>query len=530
MDFIKKHKFLITLVALFFGQFFLISPFGEFPLNDDWVHAEMVQHWATTGEFRLNPYTGPLLYSQLIYGTALAKIFGFSFTLLRFSTLFLTGGLVVSLFLFLKKYCKNEPLAFFSTLLIWLNPIFYGLTFTFMTDVPALALMFFAIMAFYTGAEKEKSYLFWVGGVLAFIGFFIRQTNILILPAVGALWLLQKPLRKIKYLLPIIIPGLTAVFLYHWLSTNGLIGEGGSYHEIEDKKELIKHIIWWGVYTVLYTGLFLLPLLVSYTKKIKTWWYLGFGTFGTLFSTWMRLRRHETFPYVSNTINRFGLGPFSDVLSGNYLPIFPNWVWISTSLVAGFGGGLLTYVVLQWLLTKKIYFTNHSFILAFALIFVLPILYFTGFDRYFLALILTGIIFWSLQFPETKLTWFSWILLGMMAFYTLSQTHFYLNWNRARADLVSTAFNTHNSNIDTLDSGYEWTGYHDYWEAAKTPRVYRWPAGSPWWLRFLMTNNNRTEVITSSPLEGYTTLETRIVPGLNPNNQLYLQKKNDVNQ
>ncbi len=523
-----KNKFLATLLILLVGQFFFISPLGEFPLNDDWVHAEMVQHWSDTGLFRLNPYVGPLLYTQLIYGTALSKIFGFSFTLLRFSSLALMGGLVIGLFLWLKKQTNNEPLAFFSALLIWLNPIAYSLSFTFMTDVPALAVLFFSIAAFYTGASKQKTTYFWLGGLLAAAGFFIRQTTILILPAAGVLWLIQKPIRKLKFLLPIVIPGLTAVAIYYWLGQHNLIGEGTSYHEIENKTELLKHALWWGVYTMLYLGLFLLPLSISLFKKVKTWWYLNFGALGTTFSLWLWLRRHESFPYVGNTINHFGLGPYTDVLSGTFVPLFPSAVWITTSLLAGFGAGLLTFIIGQWLITKKTYQSKHFFILFFALIFTAPILYVTSFDRYFLPLTLAGIIMLNLEFKNNKPHWLSWSLLLIMAGYTLTQTQFYLNWNRVRAELVTSAFTDHGAKIDTLDSGYEWTGYYDYWLATQEPKNYRWPAGSPWWVKNLMININRDQVITASPLPNYHTVETRTVWGLNPNHTLYLQQKNDV--
>lgn len=525
-----KNKYLTTLIILFLGQFFLISPIGEFPLNDDWVHAEMVQHWADTGSFRLNPYTGPLLYTQLLYGTALTKIFGFSFTLLRFSTLVLMAGIVFGLFYWLKTQTKNESLAFFATLVIWLNPITYEMSFTFMSDVPALAVLLFSLIAFYFGSKKENISLFWLGATCAALGFFIRQTTILILPAIGLTTLIKPSLRKIKYWTAIIIPGLIAVAVYHWLSTHNLIGEGTSYHEIKDKQELIRHAVWWGIYTALYIGLFLLPLTVSLIKKSTLWLYGILGTLGLVLPAWLYFYKKELFPYIPNTINHFGLGPFADTLSGSYVAVLPTWLWLMVSAAAGIGLGFLIATVGSMLKTKTFYVSNHAFILFFALIFTGPILIYTGFDRYFMGLILAGILLICLQNPNTKPNWASWTALIIMVIYTLSQTQFYLNWNRTRAELINLAFAQYDAKIDTLDSGYEWTGYQDYWEAAKIPKVYRWPAGSPWWIRFLMININRAQVISSTPQEGYSILEERLVSGFNPNNHLYLLKKNDAAQ
>ena len=528
MDWLKKNKYLILLATLFFAQFLFISPIGEFPLNDDWVHAEMAQHWAETNSFRLNPFVGPLLYAQLIYGVGLIKIFGFSFTLLRLSTLVLTAVLVFSLFIFLKKYTKNEQLAFFGALLIWLNPLVYAMSFTFMSDIPALAFLFFGIIAFYIGAEKNKVAWFWAAAISTVIGFFIRQTTILLLPAAGLFTLLHAPQRKIKYFASIIIPGLIAVALYFWLQKNNLLGEGASFHEIKSKKELLKHALYWTAYSGLYIGFFLLPFTINLVKKSSIWLYGIFSGFGLVLIGWLYFHKQQLFPYVTNTINHFGLGPINETLSGVYVPLLPQWIWYITSILAGIGLGFLLASLSQILKQKQFYTSKQSLLLIFSLLFLGPILLFTGFDRYFMPLILAGVLLLALKNPYTKMQWTGWILLGIMGFYTLSQTQFYLNWNRVRAELVTVATKKYDAKPDTLDSGYEWTGYQDYWEAAKIPKVYRWPAGSPWWIRFLMININREQVISTSPELGYSIIEERTVFGLNPNNKLYLLKKNDV--
>ncbi len=527
MVWLKKNKFLALLVALFLAQFFFISPLGEFPLNDDWVHAEMAQHWAETGSFRLNPFTGPLLYTQLIYGAGLIKVFGFSFTLLRFSTLAITASLVFGIWYFLKNQTKNEPLAFLGALLIWLNPLVYTLSFTFMSDIPALAFLFLGIISFLQGSNKNKVIWFWFGAISTVAGFFIRQTVILLLPAAGLLTLLKPSLRKIKYFIAIIIPGLVAVVIYYWLQNNQLLGEGTGFHDIKSKKELIKHALWWTVYTSLYLGLFLLPLTVNFIKKINLKLHLFFGLFGLAFTTFLYFYKQKLFPYVPNTITPEGLGPMTDTLSGLYLPLFPHWVWLLVSGLAGLGLGFL--LANLWLILKnnKFYTSPHIIIINFSLIFCGPILLFTGFDRYFIPLILTGTLLLILENPHTKPSPLAWLIILVMSFYTLSQTQFYLNWNRAKAELVTVAITKYGAEINTLDAGYEWTGYYGYWQSAQIPKVYRWPVGSPWWIRFLMINNNRQQVISSSPEKNYSIIEQRSVRGLNPNNKLYLLQRND---
>jgi hypothetical protein len=71
MRYAMKHRYILIIAILFLLQFLVVSPFGSFPLNDDWVHMEMIQHWVETGNFRMNPYTGPLLFFPIVYGSSL---------------------------------------------------------------------------------------------------------------------------------------------------------------------------------------------------------------------------------------------------------------------------------------------------------------------------------------------------------------------------------------------------------------------------------------------------------------------------
>lgn len=527
MDWLKNNKYLLTLAGLFLAQFLLISPLGEFPINDDWVHAEMVQHWAETGSFRLNPFTGPLFYTQLIYGTVLSKIFGFSFTLLRISTLFISAGLIWGLFSFLKKYTKHESLAFLATLTLWFNPIVYSLTFTFMTDIPALVCLLGAIIAYYVGFTKHQPGWFWLGSVITILGFFIRQTTILLLPAAGLLALLRPTERKLRFFTAIIIPGLLAVGLYYWLHLSQLIGDGISLHEVGSRQMLIKHAMWWSIYTALYLALFTLPITVTTIKKNQAILYGVASTIGLTVTLWLHFVQNKTFPYVSNTINHYALGPVAETLSGQYLPLFPPLVWTLVSGLAGLSLGILSVTLWTIAQKKKFYTSSTAFIALFAVFFCGPLLLFTGFDRYFLPLLLALIIVLVLEQSESVPIWPGMIILLIVGFYSLSQTHFYLQWQQMRATLVTSAFKNHQAQIDTLDSGYEWVGYHNYWPSLTTTSQKRGPADSPWWIKFLVTNVNRKQVISTTPLPGYTTVEQRSVPGLNPNNRLYLLVKND---
>ena len=327
----QKNILLIILILLFMGQFFFISPQGEFALNDDWVHTDTIRGWVDTGDFRLMPYAGPTFYVPILYGASLSKVFGFSFTLLRISTLVITLLLLLVFYLFLNKITHKPGLSFLGTLALWFNPITYNLSFTFMTDVPALLLLLLAIYSYYLAfTTKKPGWLFW-GSVLAVIGFFTRQTNILILVAAGLFALKDIKNFKFKNLvwsfgIPLAIGGI----VYSWLTVYQLLPQSTTSHFIEGTGRLLGHMKWWIWYTPMYLGLFLFPLTAGWLTAHKRGWKNGklwilFILLGGL-AVLIRQVWHLQFPYIGNIISIYGLGPTKGVIAGELKLLAPSWV------------------------------------------------------------------------------------------------------------------------------------------------------------------------------------------------------------
>ena len=74
-------------MLLWFVVIALINPVGDFPLNDDWCYAKSVKNYIETGELILYNWGEMTLVGQVFYGIIFSKLFGFSFTVLRISTL-----------------------------------------------------------------------------------------------------------------------------------------------------------------------------------------------------------------------------------------------------------------------------------------------------------------------------------------------------------------------------------------------------------------------------------------------------------
>ncbi|MBI2436269.1 MAG: glycosyltransferase family 39 protein [Candidatus Magasanikbacteria bacterium] len=539
----KKWIYPLLITLLFLTQFFFISPIGEFALNDDWVHTEILKHWVDTGEFRMNPFAGPTFYVPILYGAGLSILFGFSFTILRISTLVLALATLILFHALLNKINHKPHLNFFIVLALWLNPIFYSLSFTFMTDIPALMLLTCSIYAYYQAFDTRKPGWIFVGSVSSVLGFFIRQTNIFVMIAAGIyeayiriknlkLPHTQKTAIPWKHLLwsfgiPTIIWGV----LYYLLQKNNMLPQVIGLHEIEGGLfQTRKHAIWWSWYSIMYLGFFTIPFYSAYIsknffKKIKNKVFVACVISVLLSALIIKWTLDMQFPYVLNSIVAQGIGPIHNVIRGSLVPLFSTQIWGLITILSALSGGYLCYLLSR----KQIYEKPVGFVYIYAILYLIPLLIFTGFDRYYLPLfvIVSIVVARHLDFKKYSVLVLI-VSIGIMSVYSISQTKFYLAWNYARWELATKAVIQQGVKTHDIDGGYEWNGWHAYWSAYEakqdgTPHG-RWTG--PWWIRSLFVNNTEEYIVSFSPLENYEILESKKIEGLNPNNTLYLLHKN----
>jgi 4-amino-4-deoxy-L-arabinose transferase-like glycosyltransferase len=70
-----------------------------------------------------------------------SQLFGFSFVVLRLATLVLAWAGLLAWYGTLRELGTGPLLAVLGTLMLWCNPVFFGLSHSFMTDVPFVSLM-----------------------------------------------------------------------------------------------------------------------------------------------------------------------------------------------------------------------------------------------------------------------------------------------------------------------------------------------------------------------------------------------------
>jgi 4-amino-4-deoxy-L-arabinose transferase-like glycosyltransferase len=137
----------------------------------------MAQVLAQTGHVVYNGWETPMLGWQLFLGAAMARLFGFSFTAVRLSTLIVamaTAYLVQRTFVRAGIRPWNATLA---TMTFVLSPMFVPLAFGFMTDISGVfctvLCLYMCLRAVQAGTENSMTAWISVAAMLNGLGFWL---------------------------------------------------------------------------------------------------------------------------------------------------------------------------------------------------------------------------------------------------------------------------------------------------------------------------------------------------------------------
>jgi len=158
----------------------LVSPRGDFPLNDDWVYAKMVQALTERGHLGFSPLSNALAITQTLYAAPLVKLFGFSFSLLRLTTIFMAWVTVVAVALTARELGLSTRSALLAAMTVFVNPLFINLSYTFMTDIPFCAFASVSTYYFVKAMRVPATKYLLLGTAFSILAFYNRQFGALI--------------------------------------------------------------------------------------------------------------------------------------------------------------------------------------------------------------------------------------------------------------------------------------------------------------------------------------------------------------
>lgn len=522
--FLRKTRPYLPYIFLNLAWFILmliVNPIGNFPLNDDWAYAKNVFYLSEHGILRFSDWPAMTLISQMLWGAAFCKVFGFSFTVLRFSVLLLGLAGLNLMYVFLRKLTDNQLLALFSSLVFFLNPLFFSLSYTFMTDVPflvtILAALFFYVKYFYN--DNKISYLL-IAVFFSMLASFIRQTG-LILPLTifaGHFLLTRRFTKQLAWYFVSVIFISAMLYAYIvWLKASGnLSGSFSTGSELlkqGNPGDFLRKIHLRSGILLLYNGLFLLPLLLLI---FKSWW-----------KTLSLLQKQILFPLaliltlpvfaawdhvpVSNLLSRYGLAPrlLKDAYWGmNLRPFLSDFGFFALKIGGTLGSLMIIFYSLcivakfPWKKSSdqdlnhpvfgsinqlKLRFISLLMIAAYWLFLMLGNYFF---DRYYLfflpffILLFVPARFISSAFANTLAV----VILVIYSFFSISGTHDYLAFNRARWQALTKLVASGITPAE-IDGGFEFNGW--YQTHARNPDT---DFGKSWWFvkddRYLITSGD----------------------------------------
>jgi len=192
------RNFQILIAFLIVACVLASDPSLEMGMNDDWSYTFMARDLARTGHLHYVGWASAIVGLQAWWAALWIRLFGFSFTLVRLTTLPFAAGCGVLIYRLGRCAGLTPSLAFFGSVTVTLSPLFVPLAASFMTDVPG---EFFWLACIYCGLEAVRSEspgrsMKWVAAAtaLGLAGGSVRQTvfavPMLVIPVVA--WVRRK--------------------------------------------------------------------------------------------------------------------------------------------------------------------------------------------------------------------------------------------------------------------------------------------------------------------------------------------------
>ena len=472
---------ILSLITFWVFSLFLVDISGEFPLIDDWAYAKSVYAFSELDQVIIYDRIAVTFFSNLIWGTAFVKIFGFSFLILRVSSVVAAIILIFTFYKILSFFTSNETIKIISTSFIAFNPLFYLLSLTFMTDVFFLMLSFISIFFFLSFLNKRNlSYLI-IAFVFSIMATLSRQVGLIIPISFVVIFLLNHPLKNrqtLLVLLGLFINIFSLITYYFVLNKNSLTPSHYTLHTNYLFYDLsnfdVSVIKRWSFY--LYTSVISLLILLSplfftlmkWDKINKKLLFLSFGI-STFISILINIFRKTSFPFNGDIINDYGMGGYFfsnanqriDQLSYQ-IPAGINLIMITCAL------SLFIYFICSKFkrLSNKIKESNQIKFLILCMVLYYPTfgLVFV-FDRYLLLILILTIpiiVFFMAKHLTLINKTVCIVMITISGLYSVICTSDYFEYNRVKWNALNHLSNELNIKTENINGGMEFNAWHNY--------------------------------------------------------------------
>ena len=492
----------MLLLGLTWGlMLLLVNPTGEFPLNDDWSYANSVKSLLERGEFWFSGIEGMTLIGQVLWGTLFCLPWGFSFLALRISVMLLGLGGILATYGLLRESQLPNPLAFAGALCVAVNPVFFELSSTFMTDVPFYSVCILGAYVLLRSLRTQSG--LWLGAGMLVFATMIRQVGVII-PIAYAVAVLLKGEGKLRVrakqaLIPLVTVGLGLLLYSAFVQENtglpAIFKNIGRISGSQDIYLIVVNTVKRSIIIPVYLGLYLLPFWGFVQPQRKLIW-IPTVIFMAIAALWVFAGRQ--LPFLGNILFDTGLGP-NTLKDGSILTVHADYpfLWLCLSLAAIELACFIGYrLVLDYGAKKKLagLSTPKLFAgLACFLFFVPLAIQHSLFDRHILLFLpfVMILVLGAQEISQLKIK-VTLGMLGLMAIFSVLATHDYLSWNRVRWQALDELM-TEGIAPALIDGGFEFNGSYTYKKDYKRTSQKSW-----WWV------DKDTYLVSFGVVRGYT--------------------------
>lgn len=462
---------------------FLIAwPVAEMGFIDDWSYIKTAEVFAQTGHFVYNGWATAMLGWQIVWGALFIRLFGFSFTAVKLSTVPIA---LATVFLFHSIQIRFEITprnAILGTLALGLSPLFMPLAVSYMSDVPGL---FITLLCLYCcqracAGQGARATIVWL--CLAAIGDAAggtaRQTAwlgaLVIVPCTG--WLLRK--RPGVLLTTALLFVGTTCFVYfclRWYAGQPYaISESilkGSRLELQGAV-ILSLVKMFG--ELLCLLLLVYPLLIAWLPQLRRFNAASIAITSCVVLDWVLFQWKVTWPlpWIQDVLHsEFAAARDAQMLPDMGQAILPAPVSLAIS-------GLLAGTCIVFILGTRsrlrdrqgslasadwheFFWLTLPFTLSYILVLLPRSMHASVGDRYLLPLFPLAIVFLIRLYQEylaPDLPWSSVVILAVYTLLAIAGTHDWFAWQRARLVAIDSV-RASGVARDEIQAGFEYDGW-----------------------------------------------------------------------
>jgi hypothetical protein len=200
------------------------------PAGDDWAYAWSVENLLNNHTLRFLDWSVHINVAQIVWGTLFCLPFGFSFAALRLSTWVLSLLGLAGFYLLLRELGLPDRARKIAVGVLVCSPLYAPLSFTFMTDIPAISFSIWSLFCLIKAVNSGRSRWLLLGSAFSMMTTATRLTGVTIPLAIMLFSFLPANFRKRNWSMILVggvLPIMFAALLIFWHS-----------HHVESRADL----------------------------------------------------------------------------------------------------------------------------------------------------------------------------------------------------------------------------------------------------------------------------------------------------